>query len=100
MARLIEVQLTPSCPTSLALAVGEVLQFAASGGRVRSGPLEMMGPYRTAVVGENGEIFTPVGAPNVVFFLARYPGRGTIEVVTGDPWHNRKVTTFGINVQS
>jgi hypothetical protein len=99
MARLIEVQLTPACPTSLALAVGEVLQFAASGGRVRSGPLEMMGPYRTAVVGENGEIFTAAGAPNIVFFLARHPGRGIIEVVTGDPWHGPKVTAFEIHVQ-
>jgi hypothetical protein len=76
-----------------------MLQFAASGGHALSGPMQMMGAYRAAVLGQNGEILTPAGAPNIVLFLACVPGHGTIEVVTGDPWHASKITTFQINVQ-
>jgi hypothetical protein len=102
MARLIEVQLTPGCPTSLTTVVGDVLQFAASGGHVRSGSgtVEMLGPFRTAMLGENGQILTPAGGPNVVFFLARLPGHATINVVSGDPWHAPKNTAFEIVVVS
>jgi len=99
MARFIEVQITPDGPRSLTVGSGDILQFAASGGYARSGPVQIMGPYRSAVVGDNGEIITPVGAPNIVLVWCRGPGHGTVEVVTGDPWHDPKTITIEINVR-
>jgi len=98
MARLIEVQITPHGPTELTVGVGDVLQFSASGGRTRSGPIQMSGPYRSSVVGDNGEVLTPAGPPNVVLFLCGGQGRGTIEVVTGDPWRSPKTTVINIQI--
>jgi hypothetical protein len=102
MSRLIEVEIAPGCPDSLTIAVGDVLQFAASGGHVRAGAgtVEMLGPFRSALVGDNGEVLSPKGAPNAVFFLARRPGRATIDVVTGDPWHAPRTTILEVDVQS
>jgi len=101
MGRLIEVQLAPDGPTRLTVVTGDLLQFAASGGHVRSGDscIEMLGPFRSAVVGLNGEVLAPMGPPNVVFFLARQPGSAEIDVVTGDPWHCPETTTLEIVVQ-
>ena len=101
MGRLIEAQLTPDGPKRLTILVGDMLQFAASGGHVRSGErcIEMLGPFRSAVVGLNGEVLAPMGAPNVVLFRALQPGSAEIDVVTGDPWHGPETTVLGIVVQ-
>jgi len=100
MGRLIEVQVAPDSPTSLTVAVGDLLQFAASGGHVRRSPdvVEMVGPFLSAVVGSDGSILAPAGAPSTVFFLAQRPGHATIDVVTGDPWHQPQTTVFHISV--
>lgn len=102
MSRLIEVQQARSLPSILAVKVGDVLRFGATGGHVHSGTdvVEILGPFLPSVVGGNGEILSPMGAPNTVLFVARRPGRATIDVVTGDPWHAPETTSLGITVEA
>ncbi|SRR5260370_19558348 len=102
MGRLIEVQNAQSAPSSLALQVGDVLLFHATGGHVPSGDdvVEMLGAFLPASLGDNGKILTPMGAPNTVLFRALRPGRAMIDVVTGDPWHAPQTTSLGITVES
>jgi hypothetical protein len=101
MGRLIEAQLTPDGPTRLTIMVGDLLQFTASGGHVRSGErcIEMLGPFRSAVVAINNEVLAPMGPPNVVLFRALQPGSAEIDVVTGDPWHSAETRAIAITVQ-
>ena len=100
MARLIEVQHAQNLPTNLTIRVGDALAFGATGGHVRSGAdvVEILGPFLPGVLGDNGRILSPMGAPNTVLFLARRPGRATIDVVTGDPWHAPQTTALDITV--
>jgi hypothetical protein len=100
MGRLIEVQ-GPQLPACLTIAVGDLLHFAASGGHVRSGVevVQMLGPLLSAVLGTNGEILSPMGAPNNVLFLALRAGHASIDVVMGDPWHAPQTTRWEIDVQ-
>ena len=101
MGRLIEVQTALGVPSSLSLHVGDVLLFKATGGHVQSGDVvEMLGAFLQAILGDNGHILTPMGAPNTVLFRALRPGRATIDVVTGDPWHAAQTTTLGLTVES
>ncbi len=101
MGRLIEVQHAQDLPTSLTIRVGDVLVFGATGGHVYSGAevVEILGPFLPGVLGDDGQILSPMGAPNAVLFLARRPGRATIDVVTGDPWHTPETTALGITVE-
>jgi hypothetical protein len=102
MGRLIEIPDAQALPPSVTVDVGDLLCFAASGGHVQSGAdvVEMLGPFLPGVLRDNGEILSPMGAPNTVFFFARRPGRATIDVVTGDPWHAPQTTTLQITVAS
>lgn len=102
MGRLIEVQHTQDLPMSLTIRVGDMLVFGATGGHVHSGAevVEILGPFLPGVLGENGQILAPMASPNAVLFLARRPGRATIDVVTGDPWYAPKTTALGITVES
>jgi hypothetical protein len=102
MSRLIEVQHAQDLPTRLTIRVGDVLNFGATGGYVHSGAevVEILGPFLPGVLGDNGEILSPMGAPNAVLLLARRPGRATIDVVTGDPWHAPETTALSITVES
>jgi hypothetical protein len=102
MARLVEVQDARVCPSPLTVHLGDVLLFHASGGSVRSGSdvVELLGPFLTAVLGDDGNIMTPMGPPNKVLFRARQPGRALIDVVTGDPFHSPHTTALGITVES
>jgi hypothetical protein len=86
----------------MTITVGDVLFFRATGGHVHSGAevVEILGPFVRGVVGDNGQIISPMGAPNRVLFLARHPGRATIDVVTGDPWHVPKTTALTITVEA
>jgi len=95
-------------PTDYAFAgtiypkAGDVLLFRATGGRVRSGGdvVELLGPFLSVVMGNNGTILTPAWAPNTVLFRAHGPGRAMIDVVTGDPWRAPRATTLDITVES
>jgi hypothetical protein len=102
MARLIEVDDAPGCPSPLTVAVGDVLLFRAAGGRVRSGgdAVELLGPFLTAVVGDDGSVVSPQGPPNTVLFRARQPGRARLAIVTGDPFHGPQTTALAITVEA
>jgi hypothetical protein len=102
MGRLIEVQNVQALPPSLTLRVGDLLIFGATGGHVQSGAdvVEILGPFFPGVMGNNGKILSPMGAPNAVMFLTRRPGRATIDVVTGDPWYASQITTLEMIVES
>jgi hypothetical protein len=102
VGRLIEVQSAEGVPSNLTIKVGDVLLVQASGGHVEVGAdmLEMLGPFVPAVIGDNGEVFSPVGAPNTVLFRALHPGRSTIDVVTGDPWHKSSIIRINVTVES
>ena len=101
MARLIEVQATEAVPRALTIKVGDLLTFAATGGHVQSGStvVAMLGPFLPSVVGDNGEIFTPMSAPNTVMFVAQAVGQAIIDVITGDPWSQTQRANLTINVE-
>jgi hypothetical protein len=106
MGRLIEVQDPPASPPRLTVEVGDVLQFSASGGHVRSGAdiVEMVGPLVSAVLADDGgkpssDILAPMGPPNTVLFVARRAGRAIIDVVTGDPWHAPQTSVLNVDVR-
>jgi hypothetical protein len=101
MGRLIEVPDAQKCASDLPLQTGDMLLFHASGGRIGSGGdvVEMLGPLLEAIVGEDGNVLTPMGAPNVVLVRARRPGRAAIDVITGDPWQRPLTTKLAITVK-
>jgi hypothetical protein len=101
MGRLIEVDDPKSVHDRLTIRVGDVLLFRGSGGRIRAGAdvLELLGPFVPAVVGDNGEIFSPTAPPNTLLLRALRPGQAAIEVVTGDPWHRPATASMAITVQ-
>lgn len=102
MGRLIDVQNAQALPPSLTLKVGDLLIFGVTGGHVQSGTdvVEILGPFFPGLMGDNGEILSPMGAPNTVMFLTRRSGRATIDVVTGDPWYTSQITTLEMIVES
>jgi hypothetical protein len=101
MTRLIEIDDIGGCPPSLTLAPGDLLRFAATGGRMRSGAgvVEMLGPFVPGMLTDaDGEILSPEGPPGTVMFLARRPGRARVEVISGDPFYATQTTTLEIIV--
>jgi hypothetical protein len=104
MARLIEIQDLQNVkhvPEPLALHVDDILMFRATGGRIRANAdvVELLGPFVPGVIGTNGEILSPIGAPNRVMFRACHPGLVTVEVITGDPWHIVQTITLNLVVE-
>lgn len=101
MSRLIEVQpVAPDLPADLTVGVGDVLRFAASGGRVRNGTaVEVLGIFIESVLGTDGRVLAPMGPPNAVLFRARQPGQSAIDVVTGDPWHSPATRSMTVIVE-
>ncbi|MDX6694042.1 MAG: hypothetical protein QOF02_1645 [Blastocatellia bacterium] len=102
MGRLIEIAPEQPLPPSLTLRVGDLLSFAATGGHVQSGSgvVEILGPFITGLLLDDSRILSPEGTPGAVFFLARRPGRATIDVITGDPWSAPHTKTMVITVES
>jgi hypothetical protein len=99
VARLIEIR--PGhrrLPATLTLRTGDLLLFAATGGRVTAGAaaVELVGIFQPGVLADDGRILAPAGAPGTVVFRVRGPGRASIEVVTGDPW--RSTETAGLDL--
>jgi hypothetical protein len=99
VSRLIDIQPNlQELPAELVVGVGDVLRFAATGGRVRTGTaVELAGTLTDSVLGTNGTVLTPAGPPNSVLFRAIGRGRSVIDVITGDPW--RSATTLSITVR-
>lgn len=101
MSRLIQVDAGVVGGAPLVVRLGDVLAFAASGVRmgVGSSVLEQLGPLLTAVVGVDGRVISPEGPPSTVLFVARAPGRATLEVMIGEPWRAPHRTSYVIDVQ-
>jgi len=87
-------------PSELVLGVGDVVRFAATGGRVRSGTgVELLGILSDSVVGTDGSVVTPLGAPGAVLFRARAPGRAVVDVVSGDPFRSPVTHSVVVRVE-
>jgi hypothetical protein len=101
MKRLVEIQDVRLVGPSITLGVGDVLLFNGTGGHVQSGDdiLEYQGALLRAVLGDDGVVLTPMGAPNAVLFRASAPGQARIDVITGDPWHHSEATILHVNVE-
>jgi hypothetical protein len=101
VSRLIDIQpIAQDLPADLTVGVGDLLRFAASGGRVRDGTaVEILGIFTESVLGTDGRVIAPMGPPNAVLFYARLPGRATIDVVTGDPWRSPATRSISILVE-
>jgi hypothetical protein len=102
MARLIEVEEVRGGPSALTVHPGDVLLFRAVGGHALSGGdvVELLGPFLPAILGDDGNILTPMGPPNTVLCRAHRPGRAQIDLITGDPFHAPQTTVLGITVES
>ena len=72
----------------LHVRVGDVLMFAATGGRLLKGgtTVELLGVFSTSVLSDDGRVLSPVGPPTAVLFRALQSGQARIEVIRGDPW--------------
>jgi hypothetical protein len=101
MGRLIEVGAEASLPPSLAVKVGDVLMFGATGGRVLSGfeVVEFLGPFLPGLLTGSGKILSPEGVPNTLLFVARHPGRAEIEAIAGHPWGVSRSTVLVVIVE-
>jgi hypothetical protein len=101
MGRLIEVGAEAVLPPSLAVKVGDVLMFGATGGQVLSGSgvVELLGPFLPGLVAGSGKILSPEGSPNTLLFVARHPGRAEIEAIGGNPWGVSRSTVLVVIVE-
>lgn len=72
-------------PQSLTVKVGDVLNFAASGGAVEAGEevIEAIGPFAPAIVGLEGRTVTAESPPTSVLFRAQARGRARLALFTG-----------------
>jgi len=72
----------------LHVRVGDVLMFAATGGRLLEGgtTVELLGVFSTGVLSDDGRVLSPVGPPTTALFRALQSGQARIEVIRGDPW--------------
>jgi hypothetical protein len=101
MGRLIELQQAQDSPTSLKLRVGDLLIIKATGIHIESGAdiLETLGPFVPGLMLENGNIVSPVGAPNTVLLLTHRSGLARIKMIIGDPWHRSDSRMLEITVE-
>jgi hypothetical protein len=101
MTRLVEIDDAAACTPALSVKVGDLLVFAASGGRAdtSSKAVHLLGVYVRAVVGTNGIVVTPIGPPNTVVFLAKHRGQATIDVIGGEPFGTAIVTELTVIVE-
>jgi hypothetical protein len=101
VSRLIDIQ--PShqdLPAELVVEVGDVLRFSATGGHIKTGTsVELIGILNDSVLGTNGRVLSPMGAPGTVLFLASSPGRAVIDIVTGNPWESSTARSLNILVE-
>jgi len=100
MALLIDVVNVEVLASPITLHAGDLFSFKASGGQVNSGTeiIELLGPFSTAILQDNGEIISPMGPPGILLFFARRPGKAKIEVVSGDPFFKPILTHLEIIV--
>jgi hypothetical protein len=101
VARLIELEpAVEPVPANLAVRVGDVLRFEASGGRVAAGAsVDLLGIYTAAIVGSSGDVVVPAGPPNVVMFQARGTGRAEVDVFVDDGYRPGETRRVRISVE-
>ena len=101
MTRLVEIDDPTACGPTLLVKVGDLLVFAASGGRAdtSSTVLRLLGVFVRAVVGTTGTVVPPIGPPNAVVFLAQHTGHAAIEVVSGDPFRVPEAAALTVIVE-
>jgi hypothetical protein len=100
MARFVDLGEPANWPSTLAVGVGDVISLGASGAHIPPAAdcVEVLGPFVPAVLGDTGEILTPMGAPNTVLLVARRPGRAIVELFIGDPWRGSRSSNIEIAV--
>lgn len=86
MSRLIDIGTEPA--SELTVRVGDVLSFAASGGRVEEGDLaiEALGAFQPAVVATNGEVMSPQTPATTMLFRATATGRARLSLFSSLDW--------------
>lgn len=101
VSRLIDIQpILQDLPAELLVDVGDVLRFAATGAHLRAGTaLELIGILNDSVLGTDGRVISPTGAPGTVLLRAVKPGWTMLEVVTGDPWQAPITWTLKVLVE-
>ncbi|MFF0943302.1 hypothetical protein ACFYE2_03625 [Kocuria sp. CPCC 205300] len=102
MPRLIDIRPGEErVPDELALTVGDVIRIAATGGRIHTGTaVEMLGVFTDSVVGTDGSILTPLGAPAIIMFRARQPGTAIVDIVLGTPFGPSETRSVLFRVES
>jgi len=101
MGRLIEVGRVVDLPAELVVQVGDLLLFRATGGRVQSGAgVINLGSFVAGTLTSDGQVLSAAGAPDATLFHASAPGRGLIELFTGDPWYEPRRTTVAVEVRA
>jgi len=85
---LVEIHACQDLPPVLHVRVGDLLMFAATGGRLLEGAntIELLGVFSTSVLSDQGHVLSPAGPPSSALFRALQSGRARIEVIRGDPW--------------
>jgi len=100
MGRYIDIRLDEELPSELVLAVGDVVRFSASGGRVSSGTaVELLGILIEGVIGRDGSVLAPLGAPSTVLLRARAAGPAVVDVVSGDPYGSTVTRSIVVQVK-
>ena len=51
------------------------------------------------MLGTNGRVLSPMGAPGIVLFVAKAPGSAVIDIVTGDPWTSPSTLVLNVLVE-
>lgn len=99
MSRLIDIQPgLQDLPAELVVRIGDVLRFAATGAHLRAGTaLELVGILNDSVLGTDGRVMSPMGAPGTVLFRAIGQGQAVLDIVTGDPW--QAPITWSLNIR-
>jgi hypothetical protein len=101
MTRLVEIDDPAACGPALSVKVGDLLVFAASGGRAdtSSKAVLLLGMFVRSVVGTNGTVVAPIEPPNAIIFLAHSMGQATIDVISGEPFGTATTTTLTVIVE-
>jgi len=88
-------------PPEILLGVGDIVRFAASGGRLRSGnSVELLGILSVGVVGTDGQVLSPLGPPSSVLIRAQGPGRAVVDITSGDPFRSPVTRSLAIRVEA
>ncbi len=99
MSRLIDIG--NDAAADLIVRVGDVLSFAASGGRVEQGAssVEVLGSFLPGVVGTHGEVLSPETPPPTTLFRTLGPGRARLSLFSGRNWADPQTRSVEILVE-